>query len=130
MTADDFRRLALELDGAVERAHMNHPDFRAHGRIFATLHTNDTMGMVKVTPSEQRELMRQHPAVFEPSSGAWGRQGCTNVRLAEADERTVRAALILAWELSAEKPVSKPRSRVPGTRSIKRAGKRAGKRRR
>ena len=129
MTADDFRRLALELDGAVERAHMNHPDVRAHGRIFATLHTNDTMGMVKVSPPEQRELMREHPAIFEPSSGAWGRQGCTNVRLGAADERTVRAALILAWELSAEKPVSMPRSRVPGPRSIERA-RRAGKRRR
>ncbi len=118
MTADDFRRLALELD-AVERAHMNHPDFRAHGRIFATLHTNDTMGMVKVTPTEQRELMRQHPAVFEPSSGAWGRQGCTNVRLAAADERTMRAALILAWELSAEKPVSKRRSRTRGAQATR-----------
>jgi hypothetical protein len=119
MTADDFRRLALELDGAVERAHMNHPDFRAHGRIFATLHTNDTVGMVRVTPSEQRELMREHPAVFEPSSGAWGRQGCTNVRLAAADERNVRAALILAWELSAEKPVSKPRSRTRGAQTTR-----------
>ena len=129
MTADEFRRLALQLDGTVERAHMTHPDFRAHGRIFATLHTNDTMGMVKVTPSEQRELIREHPAVFEPSSGAWGRQGCTNVRLAAADARTVRAALILAWELNAEKPVSKRRSSVPGTRSIM-PGKRAGTRRR
>jgi hypothetical protein len=129
MTADDFRRLALELDGTVERAHMNHPDFRAHGRIFATLHTNDTMGMVRVTPSEQRELMREHPAVFEPSSGAWGRQGCTNVRLAAADERTMRAALILAWELSAEKPVSKPRSRTRGAQATRGVTKQRKRRR-
>jgi hypothetical protein len=98
MTADDFRRLALGLDGVVERSHMNHPDFRAHGRIFATLHSNDTFGMVKVTPEEQRELMRASPKVFVPSAGAWGRQGCTNVHLAQADERTVQAALLLAWE--------------------------------
>lgn len=98
MTADDFREIALSLDGVVESAHMNHPDFRANGRIFATLHTNDTFGMVKLTPEEQRELMRKHPKMFEPSAGAWGRQGCTNVRLASADRATVRAAMTLAWE--------------------------------
>ena len=107
MTSDDFRRLALEMAGAIESAHMNHPDFRAHGRIFATLHHNDEWGMVKVTPEEQRELMRAHPAVFVPSAGAWGRQGCTNVRLAAADERTVRAAMLLAWENSAGTKVTK-----------------------
>ena len=100
MTADDFRRLALTMNGAVERFHMNHPDFRAHGRIFATLHSNDEFGMVKVTPEEQKELMRAHPEVFVPSSGAWGRQGCTNVRLATADVRAVQGAMILAWEQS------------------------------
>ena len=107
MTSDDFRRLALEMAGAIESAHMNHPDFRAHGRIFATLHHKDEWGMVKVTPEEQRELMRAHPAVFVPSAGAWGRQGCTNVRLAAADERTVRAAMLIAWENSAGTKVTK-----------------------
>jgi hypothetical protein len=98
MTADDFREIALSLDGAVERSHMNHPDFRANGRIFATLRSDDTLGMVKVTPEEQRELRKKHPKVFEPSPGAWGRQGCTDVRLAAADRRTVRPAIELAWE--------------------------------
>ena len=36
MTADDFRRITLALEGAVEKAHMGHPDFRVNGRIFAT----------------------------------------------------------------------------------------------
>ena len=107
MTSEDFRRLALEMAGAIESSHMNHPDFRAHGRIFATLHHNDEWSMVKVTLEEQRELMRAHPAVFVPSAGAWGRQGCTNVRLAAADERTVRAAMLLAWENSAGTKVTK-----------------------
>ena len=58
---------------------MGHPDFRANGRIFATLHPGERTGMVKLTPDEQRAFMRDHPDVFEPSSGAWGRQGCTTV---------------------------------------------------
>ncbi len=81
ITADDFRRLALDMQDAIESAHMGHPDFRANGRIFATLHTGDQFGMVKLTPEEQQEFMRTSPAMFIPSSGAWGRQGCTNVRL-------------------------------------------------
>jgi len=111
MTADQFRRLALALPGAIESAHMGHPDFRAHGRIFATLHTGDRTGMVKVTPAEQAELIRQHKNMFEPSPGAWGRQGSTTVHLAEADAAVIRGALTMAWEASARKPARKPARR-------------------
>jgi YjbR len=104
MTADDFRDLALSMNGAVEGSHMGHPDFRANGRIFATLHPGDRKGMVKLAPEEQRQFMREHPQMFEPSSGAWGRQGCTDVLLAAADRATVRGAVVLAWEaVSAKK---------------------------
>ena len=98
MTADDFRRLVFQLPGAIEGAHMGHPDFRANGRIFASLHTKDTFGMVVLSPEEQREVLRASPETFVPSAGAWGRQGCTNVRLAVADPAAVRGALTLAWE--------------------------------
>jgi hypothetical protein len=37
MKPDDFRRIALSMTDAIESAHMGHPDFRANGRIFATL---------------------------------------------------------------------------------------------
>lgn len=107
MTADDFREIALSLDGVIESSHMNHPDFRANGRIFASLHTNDTLGMVKLAPGEQRELVRKHPKMFEPAAGAWGRQGCTNVRLSAANRATVRGAMTLAWEAVMALPVRK-----------------------
>ena len=35
LTAEDFRRIALGMKDAVERAHMGHPDFRLGGKIFA-----------------------------------------------------------------------------------------------
>jgi hypothetical protein len=107
ITADDFRRLALDMQDAIERAHMGHPDFRVNGRIFATLHTGDQFGMVKLTPDEQQEFMRTSPGMFIPSSGAWGRQGCTNVRLDAADKATVRAAMNLAWQQAVSKPPSR-----------------------
>ncbi|HJR59289.1 MAG TPA: MmcQ/YjbR family DNA-binding protein [Vicinamibacterales bacterium] len=107
MTAEDFRRLALDLDGVVESVHMGHPDFRVGGRIFATLHPDDQWGTVKLTPEEQQEFLRTSPRMFVPSTGGWGRQGYTNVRLDVSDQPTVRGALMLAWQNT----VSKPRRR-------------------
>ena len=37
MTSRDFRRLALSFPETPEQAHMDHPDFRVAGKIFATL---------------------------------------------------------------------------------------------
>jgi hypothetical protein len=37
MTANDFRRLALSFPESEERSHMDHPDFRVAGKLFATL---------------------------------------------------------------------------------------------
>ena len=111
MTPDEFREIVLALDGAEEGSHMNHPDFRANGRIFASLHSQDRFGMVKLTPEEQVVFLREHPKTFEPSAGAWGRQGSTNVKLATADERAVGAAARLAWEGVMAAPPPKARRR-------------------
>lgn len=122
MTAETFRRLALELDGTVEQSHMGHPDFRVNGRIFATLHTQDTRGMVALSPEEQAAVMLEHPGMFEPSAGAWGRQGCTNVRLEAAAVAPVRAALLLAWERIAAKPAPRARTRAAPARGARTHG--------
>jgi hypothetical protein len=96
MTADDFRRIVLGMQDSVEAAHMGHPDFRVNGRIFATLHADMKTGMVKLTPDDQKRFVREFPSVFTPEAGAWGRQGCTAVRLASVDEETLGEALTLA----------------------------------
>jgi hypothetical protein len=124
LTADTFRDIALSMQGAIERAHMGHPDFRANGRIFATLQADDQRGMVKLTPEEQREFMRMHPKMFVPASGAWGRQGCTMVQLDAADEATVRGAMILAWQHVAEKPSSRGASKHAKNRAVRPSRKR------
>jgi hypothetical protein len=111
VTADDFRELALGLPGAVEGAHMNHPDFRANGRIFASLHADDVYGTVKLTPEQQAEFLRDAAGTFVPASGAWGRQGYTQVRLASAHAATVRGALTLAWENVTSAPPPRPKKK-------------------
>jgi len=103
MTADEFRELALSLPGAVESSHMNHPDFRAHGKIFATLGYPDaTHGMVKLNPQDQKHFVTAHPEAFTPVKGAWGLQGSTSVRLSAARPEVLAAALDLAWQASTE----------------------------
>src|SRR5262245_23883184 len=97
MTHDTFRQIALGLSGAVEGAHMGHPDFRANGRIFATLSADGRKGMVWLTPADQKEFVAANRGVFDPASGAWGRQGCTMVALGKADEEVVGEAMTLAW---------------------------------
>src|SRR6266513_1736706 len=94
MTIDQFRKMALESPKAVEQSHMNHPDFRVAGKIFASLGVPDEdWGMVKLTREQQRAFIEKAPKIFKPSSGAWGRQGYTNIYLAAARATIVRAAL-------------------------------------
>lgn len=103
MTADEFRSLALSFPEASEKAHMGHPDFRVRGKIFATLGPDDDWGMVKLTAEQQASFIRTEPDVFHPASGAWGRRGCTMIRLDDADDAAVRQALSAAWRNTAPK---------------------------
>jgi hypothetical protein len=98
VTPKEFRRIALSFPETEEREHMEHPDFRVRGKIFATLGYPDRKwGMVKLTPVEQEMLIASEPEVFAPAAGAWGRRGSTLVRLAKARKRTLETALAAAW---------------------------------
>src|ERR1700756_1447350 len=104
MTSDEFRKTALEIPMSVERSHMNHPDFRLAGKIFASLSVPDKRwGMVKLTPEQQRAFIENAAKIFNPASGAWGRQGYTNVYLPSAKAQIVRAALDFAAKNVANK---------------------------
>ena len=98
MTAAQFRKIALSLDGAIEQQHQGHPDFRAANKIFATLaYPEESLAMVKLTPEQQREFTATHPQVFAPVKGGWGLKGATQVHLAKADPEIAGAALTAAW---------------------------------
>ena len=98
MNADEFREIALSFPEAEERSHMNHPDFRVGGKIFATLGPDLDWGMAKLTPEQQQVYLRTEQTSFKPAAGAWGEHGATIVTLAHADETAVRAALSAAWQ--------------------------------
>src|SRR6185436_14866999 len=120
MSASRFRRTALALSDAVESAHHGKPDFRIGKRIFATLgHPDENWGTVKLTVEQQSMLVEAEPDIFRPVPGGWGRQGYTNVRLANADPTTLKSALAMAWEnVAPKKPTGKARDQA-GARSGK-----------
>ena len=106
-----FRRIVLGLREAVESAHMGHPDFRVNGRIFATLNDDQTRGMVVLTPDQQQRFIDEHPQVFQPENGAWGRSGCTRIHLEAVDEETLGEAVTVAWQNSIARGPARARAK-------------------
>jgi len=104
MTPGAFAKLALALDGATQGSHGGHPDFRAGGKVFATMgYPDTTWAMVKLTPDQQEMLCAAEPAMFRPVKGGWGLRGATNLSLPVADARTARSALAMALKNVMEK---------------------------
>lgn len=137
VTQARFRQAALALPDVVEGAHHGHADFRAQGRVIASLHPDGEQAMVKVPPPVQQQLVARHGGAVVPASGAWGRAGCTMLRLAEVPAEAVRTALAEAWQWAlAAGPARVAKAKV-GTKAVPRpaggevpaAGKKATPRR-
>jgi hypothetical protein len=104
MDANDFRRIALALEGAEESSHMGSPDFRVGGRIFATLASaKKDYGNLMLTLEQQAVFVEELPEVFAPIAGGWGRMGMTHIRLGAATEDVLAGALRTAWKARVEK---------------------------
>ena len=108
VNAAEFRALALSLPEAIESAHMDHPDFRVGGKIFASLgYPDDEHAAVLLPPEDQARYVADAPKVFTPAKGAWGRNGGTQVRLATVNRKIIKEALELAWRKRAPKRLLK-----------------------
>ena len=104
MTSNEFRKIALSLPDTEERSHMDHPDFRIGGKIFATLgYPDKTRAMVKLSPEDQHYFSKDYPDVFAPVSGTWGRRGATSVYLKNAKKGLIAKAIEAAWRNIAPK---------------------------
>jgi len=109
LTAAAFRKLALSLPDVVQGEHHGHPDFRLHGRVFASLHPDELRAMVRVAPGvDQQRLIARDPEVWAPATGAWGRAGCTMLVLARAERAAAQAALAEAWQFCLTSGPTKP----------------------
>jgi hypothetical protein len=124
MNAQDFRRLALLLEGAEEGSHMGAADFRVGGRIFATLASvNQGYGNLMLSPAQQAAFVEEQPDLFLPVPGGWGRLGATHIRLAAANEDVLAGALRTSWKLRLEKNGKAGKSKPAKPSKTKKKGK-------
>ena len=133
MTAADFRKIALSLEGVEEYSHAGLPAFRVGGRKFASLASQAKgYGNLMLTLEQQAAFVEEAPQIFLPIPGGWGRMGHTHIRLAGANEDVLRGALQAAWKLRTDmnaKTRAKRRSLSGGSGSGRqRAKKKPGKR--
>ena len=104
MTATDFRRIALSLEGVEEYSHSGWPAFRVGGRKFASLASGaEGYGNLMLTREQQAAFVKEAPEIFLPIAGGWGKMGHTHIRLAKASEDVLTGAIRTAWKLRTEK---------------------------
>ena len=104
MTAADFRKIALSLDGVEEYSHAGLPAFRVGGRKFASLASKAAgFGNLMLTLEQQAAFVEEAPEIFVPIAGGWGRMGHTHIRLSAASADVLVGALRTAWKLRVER---------------------------
>ena len=128
MTASDFRRIALSLEGVEDYSHTGLPAFRVGGRKFASLASQaEGYGNLLLTLQQQATFVEEAPEIL-PIPGGWGKMGHTHIRLAASTEDVLTGALRTAWKLRVEKnaktsrknPHVEERSGVTATKRRKR----------
>lgn len=127
MTAADFRRIALSLEGVEEYEHGGSPAFRIDGRKFASLASQaEGYGNLMLTLEQQAAFVEDAPDIFLPIPGGWGRMGHTHIRLAAASKDVLIGALQTAWKLRVEKNAKTKRTKRrsgPSRRDARTAGR-------
>lgn len=100
MTAADFRRIALSLEGVEEYSHAGFPAFRVGGRKFASLASQaEGYGNLMLTPEQQASFVEEAPEIFLPIPGGFGEMGHTHIRLRATSKDVLEGALRTAWKL-------------------------------
>lgn len=116
VSAEDARRLALDLELASEAAHFDRLAFRTPRKIFATLGPDGHDINLMFDPDLQAFYCEQEPGAFAPVAGGWGRSGATRCDLGQVDEATLRSALQAAHGLA------RPAQKKTRTRADKHLG--------
>jgi hypothetical protein len=92
------RQAALSLPEVEEKSHFEIPDFRVKNKIFATLHEEKGLMMVKLSLTDQSVFCSFNKEIIYPVPGGWGRQGSTFINLQKVRKTMFMDALTTAWK--------------------------------
>lgn len=92
------RQLALSLPETEEKSHFERPDFRIKNKVFATLHIDKNIMVVKLSLIDQSVFCAFDTTVIYPVPGGWGRQGWTMINLKKVKKSMLADALATAWK--------------------------------
>ena len=100
-TPAQLRKIVLSFADVEEGAHVDHPDFRRSGKIFAGLTREEKVATLRLSPEIQASVVHDG-SPFTPAAGAWGQKGWTQVELARVEVSVLRELLHEAWSLLGE----------------------------
>ncbi len=106
------RKLALSLPEVEEHSHFHLPDFRVKKKIFASLHEDKNLMMVKFNNIDQSVFCEIDPTVIYPVPGRWGKKGSTFINLKKIKNEMLIDAVTTAWKTVA--PLSLVNKYFPG----------------
>jgi hypothetical protein len=92
-----IHKLALSYPETDAHPHFHRVAFRVKKKIFATLHAEKRLLMVKLTPADQSVFCLIDKQVLYPVPGGWGRSGATYIELKKAKLSLVKDVLQAAW---------------------------------
>jgi hypothetical protein len=102
------RQAALSLPETEEYRHFHLPAFRVAKKIFATIHEDKHLMMVKLSLIDQSVFCSFNKEIIFPVPGGWGRQGSTFINLKKVKKPMFMDALTTAWKnVAPTKMVSK-----------------------
>ena len=110
-TAQDFRQIAMSLEGTMEAPHFERTAFKVV-RIYARLAPDGLTAILKLSHDGQELKCITAPEAFRPVPNAWGRQGWTTTTLAALNPAELTAALEMAWRHGFSRKRARPSSRT------------------
>jgi hypothetical protein len=95
---EQARDAALALPETEEYLHFHLPAFKVGKKIFATIHTDKKLMMVKLSLIDQSVFCAYDKEIIFPVPGGWGRQGATFLNLKKIKKSQFTDALSTAWK--------------------------------
>ncbi len=98
ISIEQARKAALSLPETEEYRHFHLPAFRVGKKIFATIHKDKHLMMVKLSLVDQSVFCSFNKEIIFPVPGGWGRQGSTFINLKKVKKSLFMDALTIAWK--------------------------------